>query len=393
LMEDYERARGLVGNLTFVGIDAAVSVFETNIRIVGGFLTAYALTQDRMYVDKALEMATLLLPAFDTPSGLPYSYLNIKSGQPTSGNEAVLAEFGTLHLEFMYLSEVSGDVRFREKALKVRQIMKDIVKPKGLYWNFVDVITGRFTRNHVSIGALADSYYEYLLKAAIQLGDTEARQLYDDAMDGFVNNSLVKISKPSNLLYIAESRDDRVEDVVGHLACFAGGMFALGAHVAPTNKNAVRDAEIGRNFTNTCHESYIRSNTKIGPEVFRFNDVVEATGQFDSDKAYILRPEVVESYLMLYRITNDTKYRDWGWDAAQAIEKYAKAGPGRGYSGIRNVDSADPAKDDVQQTFFLAETLKYLYLLFSTNDLISLDQWVFNTECHPLPIKGANPNY
>lgn len=79
-----------------------------------------------------------------------------------------------------------------------------------------------FLTDHVSIGALADSYYEYLLKASIQLQDAEARQLYDDAMDGFVNNSLVKISKPSHLLYIAESRDDRVDDIVGHLACFAG---------------------------------------------------------------------------------------------------------------------------------------------------------------------------
>ncbi len=153
-------------------------------------------------------------------------------------------------MEFMYLSEVSGDVRFREKALAVRRLLKNIEKPKGLYWNFMDVHTGRFTRSkyrfaqivhllnkmnhkyyvnlfffktdHVSIGALADSYYEYLLKASIQLQDTEARQLYDDAMDGFVNNSLVKISKPSHLLYIAESRDDRVDDIVGHLACFAG---------------------------------------------------------------------------------------------------------------------------------------------------------------------------
>lgn len=130
-----------------------------------------------------------------------------------------------------------------------------------------------------------------------------------------------------------------------------------------------------------------------GPEVFRFNDEVEAVGQYDSDLGYILRPEVVESYLMLYRITGDKKYRDWGWQAAQAIERHTKAGAGRGYSGIRNVNSTNPVQDDVMQTFFPAETLKYLYLLFSTNDLISLDQWVFNTECHPLPIKGINPNY
>jgi len=217
--------------------------------------------------------------------------------------------------------------------------------------------------------------------------------MYDEAMDAFFSNGLVKVSQPSHLLYIAESSNDNVDDIVGHLACFAGGMFALGAHVEPNNKNAVRDAEVGRNFTNTCRESYIRTNTKIGPEIFRFNDEVEARGQFDSDKGYILRPEVIESYFVLYRVTGDVKYREWGWEAAQAIERYTKAGPGRGYSGIRNVDSADPQKDDTQQTFFLAETLKYLYLLFSTDDLISLDQWVFNTECHPLPIKTTNPNY
>ncbi len=42
--------------------------------------------------------------------------------------------------------------------------------------------------------------------------------------------------------------------------------------------------------------------------------------------------------------------------------------------------------DDVQQSFFLAETLKYLYLLFSDDSLIPLDKWVFNTEAHPLPV-------
>ncbi|OXA46901.1 Mannosyl-oligosaccharide 1,2-alpha-mannosidase IB [Folsomia candida] len=80
-------------------------------------------------------------------------------------------------------------------------------------------------------------------------------------------------------------------------------------------------------------------------------------------------------------------------DAAQSIERYSKAGPGRGYSGLINTNSVNPVQDDVQQTFFLAETLKYLYLIFSTNDLISLEQWVMNTECHPLPIKSTNSLY
>jgi len=394
MMDEYEHAKDfVVTNLTFSNVDASISIFETNIRFVGGFLAAYALTQDDIYRQRATEIATLLLPAFDTPTGIPYSYFNIKTLEPNPSSNAVLAEFGTLHLEFTYLSEITGNPIFKEKVDHIRQYMKNIVKPNGLYPNFINIMTGQWSSSHISIGALGDSYYEYLIKAYIQLGDEEAGDLYDEAMDAFVANNLVKTSVQNRLLYIAESNNDQAQNVVGHLACFAGGMFAIGAHTRPNNTNAARDAEIGRNFTNTCHESYIRTNSHIGPEVFRFNDNLEAEAEFDSDKGYILRPEVLESYFILYRITGDRKYRDWAWDAAQAIESLCKAGPGRGYSGLRNVYAINPVQDDVQQTFFLAETLKYLYLIFSTDDLIDLNQWVFNTECHPLPVKGTNPLY
>lgn len=95
-----------------------------------------------------------------------------------------------------------------------------------------------------------------------------------------------------------------------------------------------------------------------GPESFRFSDAMEARALRHNEKYYILRPEVIEAYFYLWRITGDMKYRDWGWDAAQAIEKHCKAGPGGGYSGLRNVYDTNPQQDDVQQTFFFAETLK-----------------------------------
>ncbi len=93
----------------------------------------------------------------------------------------------------------------------------------------------------------------------------------------------------------------------------------------------------------------------------------------------------------MWRITHDRKYRDWAWDAAQAIEKHCRVE--NGYAGIKNVYDINSSKDDVQQSFFLAETLKYLYLIFSSDDLISFDEWVFNTGAHPLPIIGKNPAY
>ena len=89
-------------------------------------------------------------------------------------------------------------------------------------------------------------------------------------------------------------------------------------------------------------------------------------------------------------MTKDPKYREWGWKVVQALEMNCKVEGG--YSGLRNVN-VKRSTDDVQQSFFLAETLKYLYLLFSDDDLIDLNQWVFNTEAHPLPVKGINPFY
>lgn len=64
-----------------------------------------------------------------------------------------------------------------------------------------------------------------------------------------------------------------------------------------------------------------------------------------------------------------------------------------GFSGIKNVYTRQVTKDDVQQSFFLAETLKYLYLLFSPDDVMSLDKWVFNTEAHPLPIRFKDEDH
>lgn len=123
------------------------------------------------------------------------------------------------------------------------------------------------------MGALGDSFYEYLLKSYIQTGDKDARQMYDDAIDAFEKNGLIRYSK-NGLLYFAEMRYDRLESKMDHLACFAGGMLALGAINDPTAYNnhnhgseasrASRHMKIAEGVTNTCHESYIRATTRLG---------------------------------------------------------------------------------------------------------------------------------
>jgi len=167
-------------------------------------------------------------------------------------------------------------------------------------------------------------------------------------------------------------------------------MYGLAAH-EEKDGNSGRWMEIAKGITNTCHESYDRTDTKLGPEAFRFSEAVEARALKQNERYYILRPETFESYFLMWRLTKDPKYREWGWEAVQALDNSCKVDGG--YSGVRNVYQVEGQKDDVQQSFFLAETLKYLYLLFSDDTVISLDEWVFNTEAHPLPIKGANSLY
>ena len=134
-------------------------------------------------------------------------------------------------------------------------------------------------------------------------------------------------------------------------------MLGLGAiHLGEPHQT--RHMELARGITHTCHESYDRSNTKLGPEAFRFSDAMEAKALKSNEKYYILRPEVIESHFVMWRLTHDPRYRQWGWEAVQALEKHCRVEGG--YSGIKNVYSDDPTKDDVQQSFFLAETLKVI---------------------------------
>ncbi|KAJ9518727.1 hypothetical protein QJQ45_018696 [Haematococcus lacustris] len=101
-----------------------------------------------------------------------------------------------------------------------------------------------------------------------------------------------------------------------------------------------------------------------------------------------LRPEVVESLFYLYRATGDPVYREWGWNMFRAYEAFCKL-PSGGYTVMERVDTVPPVPGDKMESFWLAETLKYFYLLFSEPDVIPLDQFVFNTEAHPLPRWGS----
>lgn len=390
LKDEYLAAREWIDRqLDFNKYDVDLSVFETNIRYVGGLLSIYALSKDQMFLDKAVQIADKLLPAFDTPSGIPYSNINLRTGFARNHDwaygAAILSEFGSMHLEFIYLSYATGDPKYREKAFKIRDtIRRATPRDDGLYNNYMNTEKGQWlTRmTHISMGALGDSFYEYLIKAYVQTDgrDVEAYQMYMDAIRAY-ENKLIFTSTQSQLIYFAELKES-INHKMDSLACFSGGMLAMGATKSEEPIRS-RHMTLARGIANTCHESCVKARSGLGPETFIFTNKAEAIAYGPTEKYYILRPEILETYFYMWRYTKDPKYREWAWDFAQSLEKFCRAEAG--YQGLRNVYQP-VIKDDVQQSFFLAEVLKYLYLIFSDDNVINLNDWVFNTEAHPLPI-------
>lgn len=139
-----------------------------------------------------------------------------------SSGASILSEFGTMSLEFNYLSDVTGKPVFRQKIQQINQVIEKLERPDGLYPNYLNPRSGKWGQQHVSMGALGDSFYEYLLKSWIQSGRTDdnARQVYVKTIEGAIDK-LIQTSK-EGLTYFAEMKFGRLEHKMDHLACFTG---------------------------------------------------------------------------------------------------------------------------------------------------------------------------
>lgn len=168
-----------------------------------------------------------------------------------------------------------------------------------------------------------------------------------------------------------------------HLACFAVGMLVLGAEGSRETEDLQLAASLGR----TCYEMYRQMVTGLAPENVRFGPA--QGGRLQAGVAVnMLRPEAAEAMFYLFRRTGDHMYREWGWKMFQAFERHSRVA--NGYAKVRDVRSVSPSHEDLMPSWFTAETLKYLYLLFSDTDLLHLDDYVFNSEAHPLQIVSRN---
>jgi hypothetical protein len=198
---------------------------------------------------------------------------------------------------------------------------------------------------------------------------------------------LVMFSYPSRWAYVAEYRRRELYHKMDHLACFVGGMIALGATEIAEFPHKAELIELAGKLTETCVKMYTRQKSGVSPEFIEFpgqQDFVNGNG------FYILRPETMESLFYMWRLTREQKWRDYGWAIFRAIDRFCRVDTG-GYSGLTEVNVAVPVKDNLMQSFWLAETLKYMYLLFAEDDALDLSQWVLNTEAHPLRVRHRDP--
>ncbi|CAI0410088.1 unnamed protein product [Linum tenue] len=385
LDEQFQRAREWVATSLDFNKDYDASVFETTIRVVGGLLSAYDLSGDKVFLEKAKDIADRLLPAWDTPTGIPYNIINLEHGNPHNpgwtGGSSILADSGTEQLEFFALSQRTGDQKYHQKAERVILELNKTFPADGLLPIYISPDTGTGSISTITFGAMGDSFYEYLLKVWIQGNKSGAVKLYRDmwekSMKGLV--SLIRRSTPSSFTYICEKSGDWLTDKMDELACFAPGMLALGSAGYDEPAESERILSLAEELAWTCYNFYQSTPTKLAGENYFFR-----SGQDMSvgTSWNIMRPETVESLFYLWRLTGNKTYQEWGWNIFQAFEKNSRVEGG--YVGLKDVNTG--IKDNMMQSFFLAETLKYLYLLFSPSSVISLDEWVFNTEAHPLRI-------
>ncbi|KAI8930126.1 glycoside hydrolase [Entophlyctis helioformis] len=397
IMNDHStfiRMTDLVQYIDF-GQDVNVSVFETNIRVLGGLLSAHvmamsdpavALVYNGILLTKAEEIGRKLLLAFNTPTGLPYGTVNLRNGVNKGESTVVCtACAGTFSLEFSWLSLLTGDDVFevglavhrwaqacRISQLNARACLKKAARRAmhalwkhrseiELFGNHIDVMDGRWIYKECSIGGGVDSFFEYLYKTNIAFSDEqEYGRMFKEVYRA------IKIYMRKSNVHVD------VHYSTGHMT--GSAQWSLGTFW-PSVK--ILAGDVIQALEDMLPTAYYLWKTPFLPEIMHA-DLKTAQDRL----GYPLRPEFVESMWYLYRATGHDGILDLAFDLVDRLNRLSRTPCG--FANIANV--ATLAKEDKMESFFLAETIKYLYLLFDTDNEYNVGNYVFNTEAHPFPV-------
>ena len=354
------KAKELIVNDLSFDRDIYVKNFEITIRLLGGLLSSYQLTDDKRLLHLAEDLGNRLLPAFNSPTGLPYVYVNLRTGQvrdPVTNT----AETGTLLLEFGTLSKLTGKPIFYDKAKRALVETYKRRSPLSLVGQSINVETGAWTNNDSHISGGIDSYYEYLWKCWLLFGDEECRDMWNASIPA-VNKYLADDTGGELWYGHADMQTGkRTGTTYGALDAFFPALLALSG-----------DVERARRLQASSFKMWNLHG--IEPEILDYKTMRVIAG------AYHLRPEIVESTYYLYHYTRDGQYRQMGEKIFNDFVKYCRTDGG--YAALTDVVTKQ--QRDEMESFGLAETFKYFYLLFSPPETLDFGKVVFNTEAHPL---------
>lgn len=447
--KDFEDCVNVVKHIDFTtNEEEIVNIFETTIRYMGGLLAAYDLSNGKypILLTKAAELGEILYSAFDTPTHMPMTRWTWKKtavgGNAEPAETTLLAELGSMTVEFTHLSQLTGDPKYFDLVARIAEEMEywqNRTLIPGLWPTIINAKELSFDYNHFTFGGMADSTYEYLPKQWLMLGgrDIKYRKMYEEAIEAAKRYLFFRPLVPGNkdILFSGNAQlsnmntlpISNLEPQGQHLGCFVGGMVAMASKIFDRHD----ELPIARRLVDGCVWAYSAMPSGLMPETFfistcqigvqaapsdrcdwssekwyiaianRYDKTPETEnmtpaerGKFiaqkknlfpgftdHTDNRYILRPEAIESIFILYRITGDRGLLDIAWRMFQSINFQTKTPIA--HAAIQDVRIPSSEKSDRMESFWLAETLKYFYLIFSEPDVINLDQWILNTEAHP----------
>jgi Glycosyl hydrolase family 47 len=355
-----ERARSLIVSDLSFDRDIYVKNFEITIRLLGGLLSGYQLTGDKRLLNLAEDLGNRLLPVFNSPTELPYVYVNLRTGR-TRDPVTNPAETGTLLLEFGTLSRLTGRPVFYQKAKRALVETFKRSSPLGLVGESINVETDAWTNTDSHISGGIDSYYEYLWKCWLLFGDKDCRDMWNASVPA-VNKYLADEIRGELWYGHADMQTgERTKTQYGALDAFFPALLAF-------------SGDLGRARRLQASSFKMWNLYGIEPETLDYKTMQVVA------RSYHLRPEIIESTYYLYHYTGDPEYRRMGEKMFDDFVKYCRAEAG--YAALADVISKQPL--DEMQSFVLAETFKYFYLLFAPPETLQFDRVIFNTEAHPL---------
>lgn len=452
MKEDFELAVKACEGIDFTTTDAKdINVFETTIRYMGGFLAAYDISGGKypILLLKAVEVGELLMSCFDTPNRMPISRWDWqKYGEgtaQTAPQRMLVSELGSLSLEFTHLSQLTGEKKYYDAVQRIGNVFEEsqnTTKLPGMWPVTIDAEKPSFSDDTMfTLGGMSDSLYEYFPKQFLILGGlvSQPKTLYEKFIEVAKKHMFFRILNPKDELLLV-SGDIRIKGIEPklepeleprgqHLTCFTGGMVGLASKIF----NRPDDLKVAEELTAGCVWAYDSNANGIAPEIYSVTPCpknqeckwseqdwhaeieksfpnIGATAEETQkriqtiikeqrlppgfthidDKRYILRPEAIESVFLMYRITGDRKWQDAAWRMFQAVERVSRTPIAASAVWDITVEPKDlaPQKMDSMESFWLAETLKYFYLCFEDFGVVSLDEFVLNTEAHPLRRPG-----